>query len=209
MPNSIKFWNGRSDKYDQAISNHDARYDQRLLQMRQLLKQTDHVLDFGCATGEIALDLAENVKTIDGIDSAEQMIARATDKAAQRGISNAAFMATDIFDPRLEAESYDAVLAFNILHLVKERDEVVFRIKQLLKPGGMLFVETPCMCEAPIALRGAIKLAGVFGMAPYAHFYRYGEPEAELKSHQFQILGAGTDPKNDYRVSIAAQKQVK
>jgi hypothetical protein len=64
------------------------------------------------------------------------------------------------------------------------------------------------MCEAPIPLRAAIKLAGMFGAAPYAHFYRYDEPEAELKAHHFTILGAGTDPENDYRVSIAAQKPI-
>lgn len=209
MSNSQKFWNGRSANYDRAISNHDAQYEQRLDQMRQLLKPSDNVLDCGCATGEIALDLAPYVNTIEGIDVADVMIKRATEKAQQRSVQNASFLTGDIFDPRLEPESYDAILAFNILHLVHERDETLFRIKQLLRPGGMLFVETPCMREASFPLRAAIKIAGVVGLAPYAHFYRYGEPEAELKAHQFNILGAGTDPENDFRVSIAAQKPMK
>lgn len=209
MSKSQAFWNGRSAQYDEAVSNHDAQYDQRIAHLKSVLKPTDNVLDFGCATGEIALDLSAYVKTIEGIDVADQMIKRATEKAQQREISNASFISGDIFDPRLEPESYDAVLALSILHLVRDRDEVIFRIKQLLKPGGRLFLETPCMCEAPIPLRAAIKLAGLVGAAPYAHFYRFGEPEAELIAHQFQILGAATDPSNDYQVAIAAQKPMK
>ncbi len=149
MPQQSNFWNKQATRYDAAISDHDAQYATRLNQLKQLIKPTDDVLDFGCASGEIALDLAPYVKSIEGIDPASAMIELAYDKAAKRDIRNASFLTADIFDPRLEPESFDAILAFNVMHLVKDHHEVIHRAKTLLKPGGMLFVETPCLVSSP------------------------------------------------------------
>ncbi|WP_051213619.1 class I SAM-dependent methyltransferase [Maritalea myrionectae] len=206
MPQQSSFWNKQATRYDAAISDHDAQYATRLNQLRQLIKPTDVVLDFGCASGEIALDLAPHVKSIEGIDPANAMIELAYNKAAKRDIKNASFLTADIFDPRLEPESYDAILAFNVMHLVKDHHEVIHRAKALLKPGGMLFVETPCLGEFTWWKRQIILAASALRLAPFIHVYKFGEPEAELKAHDFHILGARNAPDQDCRASIAAQK---
>ncbi|MFT6657058.1 class I SAM-dependent methyltransferase [Maritalea sp.] len=206
MPQQNSFWNKQATRYDKAISNHDARYDARLSQLKQLLPPTAQVLDFGCASGEIALDLAAQVRSIEGIDLASEMIRIANTKAAKREINNASFLATNIFDERLETETYDAILAMNVLHLVKDHDEVLYRLRSLLKPGGMLFVETPCLGEFVWWKRQLILAASALRFAPFIHVYKFGEPEAELERHQFQILGAHNAPDQDCRAAIAAQK---
>ncbi|MCZ4273703.1 bifunctional 2-polyprenyl-6-hydroxyphenol methylase/3-demethylubiquinol 3-O-methyltransferase UbiG [Maritalea porphyrae] len=200
------FWNKQAARYDASISNHDARYEERIEQFSYLLKPTDVVLDFGCASGEIALDLAPSVKSIEGIDPANAMIDIATKKANDRNIQNASFLATDIFDLRLEPQTFDAILAMNVLHLVKDHDEVLYRLKSLLKPGGMLFVETPCLGEFTWWKQKVILAASALRLAPFIHVYKFGEPEAELMAHNFQILGAGNKPDQDCRACIAAQK---
>jgi len=206
MPQQHNFWNKQANRYDASISNHDAQYDARIEQFKQLLKPTDMILDFGCASGEIALDLAPYVKTIEGIDPANAMIEIATKKAKERNVQNASFLATDIFDARLEPETYDAIMAINVLHLVKDHDEVLYRLKSLIKPGGMLFVETPCLGEFTWWKRQLILAASALRLAPFIHVYKFGEPEAELKAHNFQILGAGNAPDQDCRTYLAAQK---
>jgi len=200
------FWNRQATRYDKAISDHDQRYDMRLAQLTQLLQPQANVLDFGCASGEIALDIAARVNSIEGIDPAAAMIRIATEKATKRDINNASFLATDIFDARLEPASFDAVLAFNVLHLVHDQDEVIHRIKTLLKPGGMLFVETPCLGEFTWWKRQLILAASALQLAPFIHVYKFGEPDAELERHSFKILGAQNDPDQDCRAFIAAQK---
>lgn len=206
MPQQSNFWNRQAARYDKAISDHDQRYDMRLAQITQLLQPDANVLDFGCASGEIALDIASHVNSIEGIDPAAEMIRIAGEKATKRGINNASFLATDIFDARLEPASFDAVLAFNVLHLVTDHDEVIHRIKSLLKPGGMLFVETPCLGEFTWWKRQLILAASALRFAPFIHVYKFGEPNAELERHSFQILGAQNAPDQDCRAFIAAQK---
>ena len=200
------FWNKQATRYDAAISKHDAQYNARLAQLKQLLSPTANVLDFGCASGEVALDLASHIKSIEGIDQASKMIQLAEEKAAKRNIGNASFLATDIFDTRLEPESYDAILAMNIMHLVKDHEDVIHRLKALLKPGGMLFLETPCLGEFTWWKRQLILAASALRLAPFIHVYKFGEPEAQLNAHNFQILGAQNAPNQDCRASIAAQK---
>lgn len=206
MPQQNSFWNKQAAHYDASISKHDERYLNRVAQLKSLLKPTDQVLDFGCASGEIALDVAPHVKTIEGIDLASEMIRIANTKAAKREINNASFLATNIFNERLETQTYDAILAMNVLHLVRDHDEVLYRLRSLLKPGGMLFVETPCLGEFTLWKRQLILAASALRFAPFIHVYKFGEPEAELKAHNFNILGSRNAPEQDCRAAIAAQK---
>jgi 2-polyprenyl-3-methyl-5-hydroxy-6-metoxy-1,4-benzoquinol methylase len=200
------FWDKQATKYDRAISKHDAQYHQRLSNLKSLIQPTDHVLDFGCASGEIARDLATTAKTVEGIDLSEKMIELATAKAAQNGLSNVSFLATNVFDPRLEPETYDVILALNVLHLAKDHQELIPRLKQLLKPGGRLMVETPCVDEMPWWQKALLYPAGAVGLVPHIHRYTKDAPKAELEHFGFTILGSTYDPTQDFRCSIAAQK---
>jgi len=203
---SSQFWNGRAKRYEAAISNHDQQYDDRLAQLKQLIKPNDVILDFGCASGEIALDLAPHIKSIEGIDASTTMIQLAREKAEKKQLKNTSFLATDLFDARLEPQSFDVILALNIMHLLNEHDSVIHRTKELLKPGGMLFVETPCLDEFTWWKRKLILAASALRLAPFIHVYAFDEAQAELIAHNFQILGARNVVENDCRATIAARK---
>lgn len=200
------FWDKRAERYEQSISSHDQQYDQRMAHLRSLIQPTDQLLDFGCASGEIALDLAANVKSIDAIDLSKEMISLAKTKAAQRNIQNACFLHASISEERLEAESYDVVLGLNVLHLIRERRETLQRIYALLKPGGRLLLEIPCLAEFSWFKRTAIGAASGIGWAPYVYAYSFGEAEEELKSLGFEVLGTNNSTQPEPRASIAAIK---
>lgn len=118
-PPTDAFWDKKSKRYDDAVQNHDAIYERRNQRTKSLLKKTDVVLDFACATGEIALDVAPHVKQVHGIDLSEKMIERAHEKARERRIDNVSFSRTDVFDPRLASRSFSAIMALNIFHLLR------------------------------------------------------------------------------------------
>lgn len=201
------FWDKRAKQYDRSMSSHDQQFDQRLTRLKSTLASTDHVLDLGCASGEIALNLSPFVKTIEGIDPSAKMIELATQKAANLNIKNTSFLATDIFDPRLEPESYDAILALNVLHLLRDHQKVLTRVNTLLKPGGKLLVETPCIGESCWWQKGLILAASRLGLVPYIHSYRAEEPQQELTQFGFTILNATYAPQHDHRATISAQKK--
>lgn len=199
------FWDKRAKQYDRSMSSHDQEFDQRLTRLTAHLNAKDHVLDLGCASGEIALSLSPMVQTIEGIDSSGKMIELATEKAARQHIKNASFLATDIFDPRLEPKSYTAILALNVLHLVHDRQKVLARIDTLLKPGGKLLLETPCIGEASWWQKTLLLSASRLGVAPYLYPYRANEPQRELTQFGFTIVQASSAPHPIHREMITAR----
>ena len=84
--------------------------------------------------------------------------------------ANVSFAQATIFDDSLERESFDVVLAFAVLHLLEEAPEVLLRIDELLKPGGLLLSVTPCLGEKgtlPVrSLMLLVRLAGRLGLMP-------------------------------------------
>ncbi len=46
-----------------------------------------------------------------------------------------------------EKESFDVILAFNVLHLFKDTQKVMQRINELLKQGGLFISSTVCLAE--------------------------------------------------------------
>lgn len=63
-----------------------------------VVKKSDHILDIGCATGEVALFLAQHCKKIVGIDLDPDLIRIAIAKREERGMINAQFLVGDMND---------------------------------------------------------------------------------------------------------------
>ena len=73
-------------------------------------RETDRVLDVGCAEGLITLEVAKLVESIHGIDVVDDRIDEAKRLAAERRIVNATFELASIIDYPLEPRSYDVTM---------------------------------------------------------------------------------------------------
>ena len=121
-------------------------------------------MDYACGTGVVACKIAADVKVVHGIDASAGMINLAKEKASECGIANVHFARKTIFDEGLERESYDVILAFNILHLLEDARAALQRASELLKPGGLMVCETPCLGEAGVVLRTLLPLISKVGI---------------------------------------------
>ena len=138
----------KAKKYDKTEEIRFKQYTIKTLEnTKKHLHATDIVLDYGCATGTKALELAGNVKKIYSIDISSKMIEAAKRKAVEHKIENVDFTQATIFDERYKKESFDVILAFNILHLLEDNQQAMQRITELLKPGGLFISTTPCLGE--------------------------------------------------------------
>ena len=79
------------------------------------------------------------------IDTSEEMMEKAVQKAAGEGCRNIAFCHTDLMNFSGEPESFDVVTAFNVLLYLSDRDQVLEKIWSLLKPGGVFISATDCL----------------------------------------------------------------
>ena len=203
-----RFWDRAARKYAADPIADMAGYERTLERTASLLKASDTVLELGCGTGTTALRLAPRVRQIVATDVSGEMIAIAREKAAAQGCRNVEFMAVAADRaPGLDG-SYDAVLAFNLLHLVPDRPAALAQAHRLLRPGGLLVSKTPCLSEMNLLIRLAVPVMRLVGRAPSVSFFTAPELEADIAAAGFEIMerarhGSG---RKDARIFIAARK---
>ena len=207
MTISDAFWDKRVDKYEADISNHDSVYEDRLRSLKNLLRDADEVLDFGCATGEISLDIARHVGNVCGIDLSERMIEVANRKALERDADNVHFRHSDSFDPSLERDSFSTILAFNVLHLVDDPRATLVQLRELLVKGGTLITETPCLNDRNVLIRSFVRIACAVGLAPPIHGFSADDLERLVSEAGFAIQESRPfDRRNGTQWLVAARQ---
>ncbi len=197
MTTASAFWDKIAPKYAKdPIADVDA-YEYTLGRTRSYLAHDDRVLELGCGTGSTALRLADAVEHIHATDFSPAMIDIAEQKARAEGITNINFEATDAKTP-LQTQ-YDAVLAFNLLHLIEDVETTLERIAEQTKQGGYFISKTVCKPGrgVPLKLRLmllALPIAQFFGKAPFVRFSEIAEHEAMITRAGFQIIETGNHP---------------
>lgn len=188
MTASSQFWDGRAESYDDGIRKHDGIYEQTISYTKSFLNSSDSVLDFGCASGEMSLDIAPHVQDAHGIDTSGKMIDLAGQKASDRQIRNTKFSQFDVFEPSLKAQSFSAILAFNIFHLVNDAEATLARLHDLLTPNGLLISQTPCLAGRAWLFKTLIGFAQRVGYAPKIRSFTPTELEGLVSAHRFEIV---------------------
>jgi len=145
MNSSEKFWDKASRNYDKTEGRFEYIHNKSRENAKKHLKDSDVVLDYGCGTGTTSCEFSNQVKEIHAIDISNKMIEIAKEKAVSSKIENVTFVKTDIFDDRYKNESFDVILAFNILHTLPNPQNSIQRIYELLKPEGLFISVTPCL----------------------------------------------------------------
>lgn len=145
MSKTKKFWDSASKNYDKTEERFEYIHHKSRENTKKYLDSTNVVLDYGCGTGTTACEIASNVKEIFAIDISPKMIEISREKAAQKGVENVTFVEGDIFDTKLKKESFDRILAFNMLHTIPNPENAIQRIHELLKPDGLFISITPCL----------------------------------------------------------------
>ena len=181
------FWDWAAKKYDKRAQKDEA-HTRAVGRFAKYLEADDAVLDYACGTGVVAYKIAADVKEVHGIDTSARMIDLAKKRAREREVANVHFARKTIFDEGLERESYDVILAFNILHLLEDARKAVQRASELLKPGGIMVSETPCLGEAGVVLRTLLPLISKLGILAYLRTFRLSEVKDLMCDGGFQIL---------------------
>jgi len=141
-------------------------------------------MDYGCGTGTASCEFSSQVKEIQGIDISSEMIRIAKEKAVVSKIDNVHFEKADLFEDKFQNESFDVILAFNMLHTVPNPQNVVYRINDLLKPDGIFISVTPCLGQKMSFLVNLqiqlVRILCKFGVIPI--------PIRRIKSSDIDIL---------------------
>jgi len=184
-------------------------YEATLRRVRALLSVDHEVLEIGCGTGSTALRLARGTQRMAATDLSTDMIAIARQKLADLPVPQLSFAVADADEAVFGQAAYDAVLAFNLLHLVADLDRAIAAAVHCLKPGGLFISKTPCISEMnPLVSRVALPLMHAIGKAPHVLCFDEERLQAAIAQQGLDILSVerhGTRGK-DIRVFIVARK---
>jgi len=205
MNKSERFWDKTASQYDQIEMKDVQTYRQIIQRTKTSLKISDAVLDFGCGTGLIANEIAENAKEIHAMDISSNMITIADKKAKERNIANINYAHTTIFDERYKKGSFDVILAFHVLHLLEDERIVLQRMNELLKPGGLLISATPCVGEK-IVQRYLLYVAGRAGLVPKIRSFKLRDLVDAIEKGNFSIVESDCLKESTQEYFIVARK---
>ena len=98
-----------------------------------------HVLDAGCGPGSITLGLAAAVAPgeVVGIDIQPSQVEQARALAAQRGVTNVRFEASNVYELPFPDGSFDAAFANTVLQQLREPVRALAELRRVLRPGGI------------------------------------------------------------------------
>ncbi len=100
------------------------------------------ILNAGCGSGELSLQLAAAGHRVLGIDPAPEYIDLAHTNAEHAGLTNCSFLVSSIEDLSTN-ETFDCVAATDVLEHIAD-DSVAFeKLVALVKPDGFLLITVP------------------------------------------------------------------
>lgn len=191
------FWDRIARRYAAQAIRDPESYAYTLERTRSYLAPNQTGLELGCGTGSTALALAPSLGQITATDISPEMIAIAREKAAAEGIGNARFEVADVAGSA-QGETFDAVMAHNLLHLLPDLNDDLDRIAALVKPGGLFISKTPVRPDGRslkfAAIRVMIALMRAVGKAPGVQFETAQGLETALESRGFRVIETWARP---------------
>ncbi len=188
------FWDSIARKYAKSKISDVPAYEQTLDRVRQYLSREDRVLELGCGTGTTALKLANGVAEYIGTDVSPEMIAIAEEKRAAAPVDGLNLEVSDERASQFDNGTFDAVLGFNIFHLVPDPDAAFRRVHALLKPGGLFISKTPCLGKRWY-LKPVIGAMQLVDKAPKTvHLIRVDDYDGIIAKAGFETVETGLYP---------------
>lgn len=126
------------DEPDHGLRDPQVRDAWRSLMIGLTPPAPSRVADLGCGTGTLALLLAEEGHSVDGVDLSPEMVRRAYAKAGT--FPGARFEVGDAAAPPFEAGAYDVVLCRHVLWALPDPAAALARWIDLLVPDGRLLL---------------------------------------------------------------------
>jgi tRNA (cmo5U34)-methyltransferase len=182
MDTAPDYWGSKAAEYDGLIRRIVPRYDEMMTRLMEALPaDPGGVLELGCGTGNLSLELARIAPAarFTFVDAAPEMleITRARLRQEAPGVAEAAqFVSARFEDLQLDSPPGDLVVASLSLHHVADPAPVYRTISAWLRPGGAF--------RCVDGVRSAAKHQDALHMQRWQSYWReYGNlDEAEIAS---------------------------
>ncbi len=184
------FWDNIAGVYDIFVKVINRRTHNELKRIvGKYIEPNDNVLECAAGTGMLSAVIAERCNTLVATDFAPKMIKRAEKNCSS--YTNITFEYANIMSLKYPDDSFDKVIAGNVIHLLDEPLKAHAELNRVCKPGGLLIIPTYMNRDKQnkkSALTDSVGKAGAdfkqyFNVVSYIEFFKtagYDDVNVEL-----------------------------
>lgn len=135
------FWDKAARFYDffETVYNRKV-YREFPAKVAEMTDAQDTVLECACGTGIITACVAQRCKSIIATDYSEGMLGQAKSKCS--GLNNVTIQKANIMQLDFADNSFDKVIAGNVIHLLDDPSGAMKELERVCKPGGKIILPT-------------------------------------------------------------------
>ena len=135
------FWNTIAGVYDLVENTFNGKVNRDIVQyVANQMDGSDEVLECACGTGMFSLPVAKKCRRLTATDFADKMLRQARKKG--KDLSNVVFEKADITNLRYGDETFDKVVAANVIHLLDDPAAAMSELMRVCKKGGAVIIPT-------------------------------------------------------------------
>jgi ubiquinone/menaquinone biosynthesis C-methylase UbiE len=139
------FWDRFAGEYDDFVEKRVAKKYEKIIDNLIIdTKTTRHLLEIATGTGVLSFKLCEHIPEITATDLSPEMIKIARQKAAEQSVKNITFAVENAYDLSFPDNSFDTVVASNVLHLMFGPAVALREMKRVVKDEGKIIIPTFC-----------------------------------------------------------------
>lgn len=176
------------------------RFGQRILEIESI-KNGGNLLDLGCGVGLFLESMTEAARfkwNLYGVDINERLIKEAKTRLGRK-VSN--LYLRRLTSLRLKEDFFDCVTCFDVLEHDNQLEATLKEIKKILKPSGLLLVQSPNQLSVMAYLCGA--LWDWWAVPDHVFHFNPRSLSSILQKHGFQIRKLYTwDPPEEFISNI-------
>ncbi len=173
------FWDHTAGIYDLFAEGYNKKVHRQLKQLvRAELTAEDEVLDCACGSGMLTETAAAKCRHVTAADLSLPML-KQTEKKCRR-FHNCSFRQADIMHLPFADESFDTVIAANVIHLLDHPVSALHELERVCRQGGKIIIPTymnrektgkPSMFSKTLNTAGA-DFRQAFTYSSYQEFFR-------------------------------------
>lgn len=172
------FWDKVANFYDIFANVYNGKVNKQLVfEVTKLIEPDDIVLECGCGTGLISKGIAAICNELIATDFSTGMLKK-TKKNCEH-LENIAFQKADIMNLEYDDETFDKVVAGNVIHLLDEPYKALDELLRVCKKDGKVIIPTYVSSEnkrKSLMLIAVLEKIGVkfkekFDFKSYKEFY--------------------------------------
>jgi len=122
-----------------------------LAQVRDAVNGANRALEVAAGTGLFTVEIAPRVTELVATDYSPAMLELLRARTAEHGLKNVRSIAAGIHALPFDAQSFDVVVAANVLHLLPDLPRALAELKRVLRPNGVFVAPTFCHDETRLS----------------------------------------------------------